>query len=212
MADQTGKSLPKRLRSALAKSPRSGSGANAFPSIIGRLRWSPFLALVAIVVFGLATGDKKTPELTIIGVATMGGAAAFMVGALGGFLFGLPKTVAAKDDPNALVVQNSNLNEISDWLTKILVGLGLVQLGKIHDRLGTLGNELAQGLGGTDAAKAFALSLLIYGAVVGFMLTYLWTRMRVTVGLYNTSQHIVEAKSLTESALPTVPALPTPPG
>jgi hypothetical protein len=65
--------------------------------------------------------------------------ACLFAGALVGFLFGIPKTT---QDPKAasgtVEVQqkvNTNLEDISDWMTKIFVGLGLSQIAKIPPRL-----------------------------------------------------------------------------
>jgi hypothetical protein len=45
---------------------------------------------------------------------------------------------------------NSNLEQISDWLTKILLGAELVQLGALTTRIGELSNSSGDALGGTD--------------------------------------------------------------
>lgn len=47
------------------------------------------------------------------------------VGALGGFLFGVPKLVPGGEDRadgKVVYVPNSNLEQVSDWLTKIIIG------------------------------------------------------------------------------------------
>ncbi len=58
----------------------------------------------------------------------------FAAALLFGFLFGIPKSVsesAASGNKVAAETQlavNTNLEQISDWLTKIIVGVGLVEL------------------------------------------------------------------------------------
>jgi hypothetical protein len=107
------------------------------------------------------------------------GASAFAGGVLG-FLFAIPRTIQGTPAQGATGQQykgNTNLEEISDWLTKILVGVGLVQIGRAPGALGRLAAHLKPGFGGTDSSAAFALAVMIFFAVVGFLYTYLWTRI-----------------------------------
>lgn len=46
---------------------------------------------------------------------------------------------------------STNLAEISDWLTKLLLGAGLVELGRLGRPLTELINNVARGLGGPSA-------------------------------------------------------------
>ena len=59
----------------------------------------------------------------------------------------------------------------------MLVGVGLTQLTSIPGYLGDLTRYLAAGLGNRPSDSVFALSLLLYYSVVGFLLGYLWTRL-----------------------------------
>jgi hypothetical protein len=61
-------------------------------------------------------------------------------------------------------------------LTKILVGVGLVRLGSIIDELGNLADYLGPAMGDGPAASAFALAVVVYFVVTGFLVAYLWTR------------------------------------
>lgn len=49
---------------------------------------------------------------------------------------------------------NTNLTDISDWLTKIIVGVGLVQLAKIRGLLKSAANFIAGGLGSAPPTPA----------------------------------------------------------
>ncbi len=53
-----------------------------------------------------------------------------------------------ESDTQAKYGANTNLTDISDWLTKIIVGVGLVQLGKIRGQLKDAANFVAGGLVG----------------------------------------------------------------
>jgi hypothetical protein len=81
------------------------------------------------------------------------------------------------------VETNTNLVEISDWLTKILVGVGLVELTKIPHSLRSLCSFLGPGLRANDSpsyvasSESFALGIVLFFFGVGFLIGYLWTRL-----------------------------------
>jgi hypothetical protein len=71
---------------------------------------------------------------------------------------------------------NTNLEQISDWLTKIIVGLGLVELRNIPGYVDSMAERLAQCFE-TPCGMAFAGALIVYFSVVGFFSGYLLTRL-----------------------------------
>jgi hypothetical protein len=144
----------------------------------------------------------------ILGVGMLVAGAALLSGYLLGFIFAIPRgggqegkaTAALPEDtqaPNSGTQSgsvpakhnlfNGNLVEISDWLTKIIVGLGLVELHSIPGELGKLSYYLASGLqpassaGGASYAEplisgqAAGLAILIFYFPLGFLLGYVWT-------------------------------------
>ena len=115
---------------------------------------------------------------SVLGAAAAVAGAATAVGGVVGFLFGIPKTLQSdrQDGEETRYIANTNLEQISDWLTKILVGVGLVQISAAPDALGDLARRLGPMFGGTDASPAFGLSLASYFSVSGFVVAYLWTR------------------------------------
>lgn len=147
--------------------------------------------LLMFGVFGLGSlvVYAMTTEWSVLGVALIAAVAAFSAGALPGFLFGIPRTLAAESPiPSDKVsgssaqnqlshLPNTNLEQISDWLTKILVGVGLVQLGQIGSGLQELADGLAPGLG--QHGKPVAVALLVSFAIAGFLSAYLFTRLRL---------------------------------
>ena len=79
---------------------------------------------------------------------------------------------------------STNLSEVSDWLTKLLLGAGLVQLTHLGQPLGQLINAVAFGLGrspevGTpdNSAQVIAGSLLVSYFVLGFLDGYVVTTL-----------------------------------
>lgn len=140
--------------------------------------------VLSIVVF------RNHPEL--VPVAFLVASAAGGLGAVTGFLFGIPK-LADVESPDPLaesaaklasqkLLFNTNLGQVSDWLTKIVIGLGIAQFGDILDGGQWLGDRFAsvfdQGLS-SSAAATFGMSLVISSAAFSFMLTYLWTTTRL---------------------------------
>jgi hypothetical protein len=87
-----------------------------------------------------------------------------------GFLFGVPRTSATDTSTN------TNLEQISDRLTKVLVGVGLTQLAKLPTNLGLLASYIAAGYK-DSANNVFALSLLLYFSALGFLTGYLLIRL-----------------------------------
>ena len=110
--------------------------------------------------------------------------AAAAVGAILGFLFGLPRArvsdlPSGETPTSTFYLTNSNLIKVSDWLTTIVIGLGLVNLGKVVPALRSLGHALHEPLGGVAYSGAVGISVLIVGILAGFVLDYLWTSIRV---------------------------------
>jgi hypothetical protein len=119
---------------------------------------------------------------SVFGTALALSAAAFLAGALPGFLFGIPHMVqgAASSTSDAQYQGNTNLEQVSDWLTKIIVGVGLVQIGRVLPALGRLGSSLRAPLGGQASSAAFGLGTAISYALLGFFFVYLWSRVVFT--------------------------------
>jgi hypothetical protein len=113
--------------------------------------------------------------------------AATLVGSILGFLFGVPrKNPELKDSlepvsaekSRALYQPNTNLEQISDWLTKIIVGIGLVELRNIIDFFRDIGTYCGPAFGGHPAGEIIAVSIAVHytlvGFIQGFLLAYLW--------------------------------------
>jgi tetratricopeptide (TPR) repeat protein len=111
------------------------------------------------------------------------------VGSLIGFLFGIPRTLqsempmivrdsdaaqpSGKDGVYRQAV-NTNLEQISDWLTKILVGVGLTQLNQATQKLTRLAGYFQTGL---NNSAAITLVVILNSTVFGFFAGYLLTRL-----------------------------------
>lgn len=133
----------------------------------------------AVAALLYAVQFDLSPAFAVLGSAASVACAAAAIGSLLGFLFGIPKTLQSDrvgDEDETRYLANTNLEQISDWLTKILVGIGLVQIARTPDALASLARSLRPLFGDTKSSAAFGLSFALYFAVSGFLVAYLWTR------------------------------------
>ena len=119
--------------------------------------------------------------------------AAAAVAALLGLVFGVPRS---RTDYSAESTEryssNSNLEQISDWLTKLLVGAGLVEIGNLWGALKSAGHFLGAGMRVANG-DAFSAAAIVYGAGAGFAGGYLWTRLRLRLLLERSDRAAAEA-------------------
>jgi hypothetical protein len=112
---------------------------------------------------------------SVFGVSLLIAGASCVAGAMVGFVFGIPKTLQASEGSG--YGANTNLEQISDWLTKIMVGVGLTQIAKLPDALKEYAAFVAPGLGGIPASEPYSVAVLLFYIVCGFLVGYLWTRI-----------------------------------
>lgn len=170
-------------------------------SLIGRLErvltsgikssyWSTALILIIAGGLGLlayaSLGDDSPAAQRLMSQYMLVGAA-FLVGALLGFIFGIPRALQAdgarasgdggkQDQAATRYGENTNLEQVSDWLTKILIGITLTQFTEIKDMVGGFARECAPLFGGPDKTATAASAMILFG-VAGFLFVYLWTRL-----------------------------------
>jgi hypothetical protein len=138
--------------------------------------------IVAIVVFAIF--QPKPGQSIAVGLMI---AAATTASAAGiGFLFALPRSVSisvpmgAERPSRGLTIRpNTNLEEVSDWLTKIIIGLTLTQLGKIPSVASHLFSVLGGSLGTPPQSVIFAGCLVVFSFTVGLVNGWLVTRVYI---------------------------------
>lgn len=111
--------------------------------------------------------------------------ASIACGATVGFLFGIPRTDFPRDESNdkdkIQASVKTNLEEIADWLTKILLGAGLTQIGQIPTALQSMASNISAP---TDSnIIPITISIWLYFSILGFFLGYLVTRLFLTRAL-----------------------------
>ncbi len=134
-----------------------------------------------------------------LGTVMMHAVAWFSLGTLMGLIFSVPKSSGQRPPPpvpptppaagashEAVVAQNAqkrrsqyetnnNLVEVSDWLTKIIVGLGLIHLKDAPSVIKRVVAPLKCCLG--DCYLAFGTALLLGFSALGFLFGYVFTRL-----------------------------------
>lgn len=144
--------------------------------------------VLGLVLFSLG---RERPWQALGGGLVVACAATVVGGALG-FLFGVPRvrTGAGGAEPHGSYAPNTNLEQVSDWLTKVLLGVGLTQLGSLGERLHQLGTALAPALGGGADAVPFSAALVLYFLLLGFLAGWLLTRLALPRVLSGADQAI----------------------
>jgi hypothetical protein len=163
----------------------------------------------------------------IAGVSVLISLAAFASGSVLGFLFGVPRVLARASENGAaggadnppemagkrLLQSNTNLERISDWLTTMLVGVGLTQVVAVPGAISKFYGFLAEsriGCPASGACSAHVLAftgstLMVLGVLCGFLFMYLYTRLMLT-GLFQKTEEdlgrlpTAQAKAVKEQA------------
>jgi hypothetical protein len=138
------------------------------------------LVLAGLIAIGLFAGTVS-PHLTVFACALGFASASGAVGAIFGFIFGIPRTLTSDDGTTdktvrSRIVPNTNLEQVSDWLTKILIGATLVELKSVPSTAANLFGALAPALGGQPYSAAFGGAIVVYFSVVGFLISWISTR------------------------------------
>jgi predicted permease len=140
-----------------------------------------FLGLGCIAIY--ACGSPPGTGLRTFTVLALVASAACVSGGVLGFLFGVPRLRASTDRSAAAAatdsfVPNTNLEQISDWLTKIIIGATLVQLGALVTNVNRLAIAVGAALDSRTGAVAGCATMVSFFAG-GFMWGYLWCSLRV---------------------------------
>lgn len=89
-----------------------------------------------------------------------------------------PPTLSAASSAVPGWQASTNLTQISDWLTKIIVGVGLVEAHRITEVAGNINtfvsSQLFEGLVGTQLVLP---ALMLAGLIFGFLYSYLFTQL-----------------------------------
>jgi hypothetical protein len=170
-----------------------------FPVIFG----IPVALFFMLFIISWAEGASF---LRAFGIGLLVSSAAGLVGAFLGFLFGMPRDLSGRQAPQRpsdnpdmpapplvsppasmdngrFAWANNNLVEVSDWLTKIIVGIGLVEFRDLVPWLGEVSATAgaAAGFADVQAQTTFGVSVILANFVYGFLLAYIYARTIIAV-------------------------------
>jgi len=170
--------------------------------LVSNRRLQPILIFFTILgIIGFLTTLVYGITVTSVGPCLIWALACLTGGIAIGFLFAIPKilqgTQGANEDRETLDYKlhvNTNLTEISDWLTKIIVGLSLVNLTKLPPYLTSMAVSLSNGIHDKEksAAVTVAYGVIIFYSVLGFLFGYLFTRLFLSKALSIADQDSIQ--------------------
>jgi hypothetical protein len=188
-------------------------------SIKPSLRKIAFWTLVITIVLFLSLlfffSDSKSYAIltaaAILGAYYAGGCAI-------GFIFAVPKslqrnTVLISDGTDAGQKQsnfsdNASLEEISDWLTKIIIGLSLTQFNHLQAMLRDASLNISASLqdvaltsSGAQRLLPFSYGFIILYSAAGMIYGYLWTRVEFPKILKQRDDDLTKQKEVNRSLL-----------
>ena len=133
--------------------------------------------------------NRKMAFGGVLGLSVIVGLASLMSGGLLGFLFGIPRSLQNSDagatpqtgkEGQRFYSNNTNLEQISDWLTKIIVGVSLTQLPAIQNQFNQLALNVSHGFDKyilPEFSYPLACGIMIFYAICGFLVVYLWAKI-----------------------------------
>ena len=129
--------------------------------------------IVVLAIYGWASDDADGWEVTAL--AFLIGAASFWLAGMLGYLFGIPISLQQRSGP---FKANTSLEQISDWLTKIVIGVGLVEIRALGGWLVDIGDDVASATRLAGARQLF-IALILLEAACGFIFFYIWARVHM---------------------------------
>ncbi|MEW2920362.1 hypothetical protein AB1A65_02765 [Muricauda sp. ANG21] len=127
------------------------------------------VTMLCVVLYAFQTGDFAK----VVSLGILIAASAFSIGGVLGFIFGLP--VIKNDNKDVAYEKNNSLKEIADWITKITIGITLVELKSIIGYFQDIVLDTSTYLGVGESGIIFSSTLLIEFFFIGFTSIYIFT-------------------------------------
>lgn len=151
-----------------------------------RIHLVPAIILMAGIMGSLLTSRiAENDYWGFYGLILMVSFAAALCGVFLGLIFGVPRLndkFKPTDDYDSVnkYMPNTNLEDMSDWLTKIIVGVSLTQLASFPGYFVGLADYVlkdAKCIDDCNYAHAVVISTVIYFLITGFLIGYMYTRL-----------------------------------
>lgn len=116
-------------------------------------------------------------------------------------------TAANSGDSDSALRPNTNLEEVSDWLTKIIVGLGLVNLKDLQGLVASTAANAAAAISSRPAPGdvSIATAMIVGLSIEGFFGGYIYTRLFLQGAFARSDNQLSFARSDIESVLARAP-------
>jgi len=165
-----------------------------------RFFWTGLWLCVGFVVILIPLLCADTGKISLP-PAVLWAFACLVAGVLVGFIFGVPTIInnglpatpqnnlaqAAMKPATAqkLVEANTNLTQVSDWLTKVIIGAGLVELRQVPGFVLYISSRIGKGMatsqsGSLPYSTVFAGGIIVAFSIYGFIFGYLIMRIVLT--------------------------------
>lgn len=154
-------------------------------------------SLLVVLIASMATAGSGAGIVFVLGIAFTA------IGYVIGLLFSVPRALASASESadssksqsqaslsTRMYSINTNLEQVSDWLTKIIVGVGLVEAHSIVLFIGRSAHSLGIGLSSqqpslkADAADLLGLGIIVAYPALGFLLGFFSVRMYISRAFY----------------------------
>lgn len=161
--------------------------------IVHTLSWIGLVGLSLLFLYGF-TYDDPQQGFGFITWSIIAAIGASLTGSALGLLFGLPsvrrieivgrpgsdsQTVSGKTSLADGYSESTNLEQVADWLTKIIVGLTLTQYAQWQTQFNTLSSNLTGAMLGSDADAKYMVpggAVVVAYFTLGFLVSYLLMR------------------------------------
>lgn len=166
---------------ALPKFPRLTLPDGVQPFLMIAFGW------VAQIVYSISSSPGNiSVSIRIFMLLWFTSASAFFFGSIAGMIFGIPRGAHLGDSrgkPQPKTKSDENLEQIYDWLTKIIIGLVLVNARQFLTFLGAMGDSIGMAIAPTAApidivivgGKIMGIGSIIYGFACGFLRLSFWS-------------------------------------
>jgi hypothetical protein len=151
----------------------------------------PFLMItfgwLAQIVYSISSSPGNlSVSIRIFMLLWFTSASAFFFGSIAGMIFGIPRSAGRSDArgrSQSPSKAEENLEQIYDWLTKIIIGLILVNARQFLSFLGAIGDSIGMAIAPTAApidivivgGKIMGIGSIIYGFACGFLRLSFWS-------------------------------------
>jgi tetratricopeptide (TPR) repeat protein len=147
-----------------------------------------FWTCVIISLFSVAVicphwdSTSEAASALLLALSCFGGSA------VAGFLFGLPNVRQKASIGTYSIETNSNFDKISDWLTKIILGLGLYKWQDALSSLSLFAQSFDADFGKGEPHAGYAIGIMGFFLPFGFLFGYIGTRGILTMAIAETDQ------------------------